>query len=234
MLPLTICFFHHCWNSSSEEDLPNDFKTHQTNAFEVVTGLAIDILRLHSGRRRNLHLTASLDIFKRFSGSAEPKQLISLELAATTVRHLLLPMPEFMLESEFNLTHLKLINFPLTSINRDICWDNITHATLFELTTDEGFDFLRRAFSLKYYCVSMDKPPNIGLTSSILHPRLAFASSADTLFERHFEANQPSVSRAMDTEHEWSTPTYGSHAVLSSAIRLLPQSIELIRPSLPL
>jgi hypothetical protein len=170
MLPLTIYFFHHDWNSSSENDLPNDIRTHRTEAFEVITGLAIAILRLHSGRWQNLHLTASSDVFKRFSGFTKPKQLVRLELTATTVRNLLLPMPEFMLESELNLTHLKLINFPFTSIN--VRWDNITHATLFELPTDEGLDFLRRASSLEYYCVSMSERRDIGFTNPIFHPRL--------------------------------------------------------------
>lgn len=168
-LPLTIYFFHKDWNTAmSDSDLPRDIRT-QKNALKIATGLAIDVLNLHSGRWRNLHFTASADILKRFSSSTKPKQLVSLELAAPLAMTLL-PTPEFMMESELNLTHLKLICFPLTSIN--VRWDNIRYATLSGVTIHEALDFLRRAPSLEHYCVSTSERRNIGFINPILHPRL--------------------------------------------------------------
>jgi len=167
--PDQVYFFHQDRNSLSEDEPFNDIHlSDQTDAFSVTAGLVIDILNLHSGRWRNLHLNASAYTLKRFSSSTNPKQLVSLELGA----HNVLPMPtrEFMMESELNLTHLKLIDFPWTLIN--IRWDNITQATLSELTIDEGLEFLRQASGLEYYCVSMRKLRDLGLKNPIIHPRL--------------------------------------------------------------
>jgi hypothetical protein len=140
----------------------------RADAFSVTAGLAIDILNLHSGRWRNLHLTASADILECFSSSTDSKQLVSLELGAPN--RLPLPTRKFMMDSELNLTHLKLIYFPLKLIN--IRRDNITHATFSELSIEEGLGFLWQASSLEYYCVSMYKRRNFRLTNPILHPRL--------------------------------------------------------------
>ena len=205
VLPLTIYFFHH---SSSEDELSNDIHpSHGTDAFLVTAGLAIDILNLHSGRWRNLHLNASAYILKRFSSSTDPKQLVSLELGAPNV--LPLSTREFMMESELNLTHLKLINFPSTSIN--IRWDNITHATLSELTIDEGLNFLRQASSLEYYCVSMCALRDLGLTNPIVHPRLRslHLSTKGDLNYVLKEINLPSL-------EEWTQNTNDTHTTLGA------------------
>ena len=162
MLPLTIYFFHDRVCYAHQYRLPGDL-------FKVATTLAIDILKLHSGRWRNLRLTASANLFECFPSSAEPKQLVSLELAVP-VRKSELPTLEFMMESKLNLTHLKLTNFPLKSIN--VHWDNITHATFSMISIDEGLDFLRRAPSLEYYCASMCEQRDVSYQIPVLHSRL--------------------------------------------------------------
>jgi hypothetical protein len=105
VLPLTIYFLHRDWYSSSEGELPNYVKTHRT-AYEVATALAIDILRLHSGRWRNLYLKGSAGILERFSRTAS-KQLVGLGLSARLPCHGPRPLPEFMIESKLNLTPLR-------------------------------------------------------------------------------------------------------------------------------
>jgi hypothetical protein len=165
MLPLTIYFFHDRLYRSGQKGLSID-------SFDVATTLAIDILKLHSGRWRNLHLTAtSADLLKCFPSSAEPKQLVGLSLElALPVSESELPTLEFMMESRLNLTHLKLTRFPLKSIN--VHWDNITHATFSMISIDEGLDFLRRAPSLEYYCTSMCEQRDTSYQDPLFHPRL--------------------------------------------------------------
>jgi hypothetical protein len=162
VLPLTIYFFH---DSDHLLTSHNPRTGIRTEVFAVSTGLVIDILNLHSSQWRNLHLKAGKHIIDRFSSSAELTQLVglALELGGTFGGRSPLPR-EFTMES---LTHLKLINFPLTSIN--VCWDNITHATISEITIDEGLDLLRRAPGLEYYCVSMSESHEISVQKPIPH-----------------------------------------------------------------
>jgi hypothetical protein len=175
-LPLTIYFFpyHDFTNFVTEDDVP-DYISTWPDRLDIAATLVIDILNLHSGRWHNLHLKASADIFQRFSGSTEPKQLVSLELANTLVEDTP-SLPTFMMESELSPTHLKLTHFPPISIN--IHWDNITHATL-TVTNEEALDFLRRATSLEYFALmevmyqyDMYDSPMIGIQTPILHPQL--------------------------------------------------------------
>jgi hypothetical protein len=178
VLPLTIYFFH---NSDGLVTLYDTHNGIREELFEVSTGLIIDILNLHSGQWRNLHLKAGAHIIERFSCSTEPTQLVSLalELGSTLGRRSSLPR-EFMTES---LTHLKLINLPLTSI--DVRWDIITHATISEITIDEGLYFLRRALGLEYYCVFMTKSREISVQTPFLHPRLQ-SLVLSTLYPKNF------------------------------------------------
>jgi hypothetical protein len=165
VLPLTIYFFHDSDYLLTSYDPGTGIRT---EVFEVSTGLVIDILNSRSGQWRNLHLKAGTHIIERFSSSTGPTQLVGLALArgGNFGRRSLLPR-EFMMES---LTHLKLINLPLTSIN--VRWDNITHATISEITIDKGLDLLRRAPGLEYYCVSMFESREISVQVPIVHPRL--------------------------------------------------------------
>ncbi|KIM36372.1 hypothetical protein M413DRAFT_292316 [Hebeloma cylindrosporum] len=162
-LPLTI-YFHETWNRfGSRVDL--DVKTR--NALEVATGSAIDIINLHSGRWRFLHVTGSAGSIKRFASSTGHKQLISLELAGTL---LLWPGANFITESELNLTHLKLSRFSFTDMN--VRWDKITHATLSEVMLGKALEFLRRASNLEYYCISLSKRRELHFLDPVVHPRL--------------------------------------------------------------
>jgi hypothetical protein len=211
--PLTVYFFHKDWDIAlSDDDLPRDIKTRK-NALEVATGLAIDILNLHSGRWRNLHLTAGADIIKCFFSSAKAKQLVSLELAART----LLPMPEFMTESELNVTHLKLNHFPLTLIN--VRWDNITHATLSEVTIRKGLDLLRQAPSLEYYCLSTCARRDIGFINPVLHPRLRSLRLSETSYTEGVlnKINLPSL-------EEWTPNTSGERHSIAAMLSFVRRS----------
>jgi hypothetical protein len=172
VLPLSIHFFHghgdQDLDSSSSEGYPIAKDTRMTETLEIATCLIIDILNLHSGRWRSLNLTARADIFERFSSSSEPTQLVTLDLKSTPVRESPLTVPKFMVNSELNLTSLKLAEFPLTSIN--IRWANITHATFSVIVAAESLDVLRRASSLESYRVCVYGCHDIGFINPILHP----------------------------------------------------------------
>ena len=213
-LPLTVYFFHQDLDYIlSDVELSRDIKTRK-NALKVATGLVIDILNLHSGRWRNLHLTAGADIIRCFSSSTKPNQLVSLELAATLVTTLL-PM-EFMTESELNVTHLKLSRFPLTSIN--VRWDNITHATLSEVTIHKGLDFLRRASSLEYYCLSTSKKREISPINLVLHPRLRSLHLETSYTEEVLnKINLPSL-------EEWTQDTRGERGSMAAMLSFVQRS----------
>ncbi|KIM39201.1 hypothetical protein M413DRAFT_447164 [Hebeloma cylindrosporum] len=157
-LPLAIYVFQ-------ESDPPFHASINtSTVALEIATGLVIDILNVHSGRWRNLYLTAGANICRRIFSSTKPERLVSLELSALSRD----PIP---MESELTPTHVKLNNFPWTSIN--VRWDNITHATLSNhVTIAEGLGLLRRAHVLEYYCISIYEPDNFEVIEPILHPRL--------------------------------------------------------------
>ena len=121
VLPLTIHFFHGHSNNdsdaSSEDEFSNAHDTKMTDTLETVTSFIIDILNLHSSQWWNLHLKVRGDILEHFSSSVEPKQLVTLNLTSTIFGESPSTVPKFMVDSELNLTHLKLTQFPLTSIN---------------------------------------------------------------------------------------------------------------------
>ena len=76
--PLTI-FFRYLVSSEESDYSPSDaeFSDESTvDTLESTTDLVIDVINLHSGRWRNLHLDVGApDISERFCGSAQPNQL---------------------------------------------------------------------------------------------------------------------------------------------------------------
>ena len=203
-VPLTIYFFP--YEDFLEDDTP-DYINPWTDTLDTMADLVIDLLSMHLGRWRNLHLRASPAILERFSCSTEPKQLVSLEL--TNTKEEKTPLLKFMMESELNLTHLKLVYFPPTLIN--VRWDNITHATISRITIDEGLDFLRRAPSLEYYCVYMyERHDNddIGL-NPILHPQLCSLNLSTSSKKLLDTINLPSL-------QEWIQDTRGRNLAVEA------------------
>ncbi|KIM36375.1 hypothetical protein M413DRAFT_31789 [Hebeloma cylindrosporum] len=159
-LPLTV-YFH---TDFGREPLYSDIKAQ--NALQAAIGSAIDTLNLHSGRWRSLHITASSDAIKRLSCPTILDQLTSLELVITDFSS----PADFMTESELNVTHLKLICFPLTSIN--VRWDMVTHATISEVVLNEALELLRRASNLQYYCVSLSGRRETDPVIPVVNPQL--------------------------------------------------------------
>jgi hypothetical protein len=175
MRPLTI-FFHHSWCSEESEDSPSfddisDESTAETLA--SATDLVIEIINLHSGRWRNLHLDVGADIPERLCGSTQPNQLLFLDLGTDGGRP---PTPKFVMKSKPFPTQLVLINFPPTTI--DIGWDNITRAILCDLTADECLEVLQRAPLLKYCQAQLLIHPTDEPGTTILHRRLRSLNSS--------------------------------------------------------
>jgi len=220
VLPLTIYFFpfHDFTKFMFEDDLPDiNFTGTWTNTLDVAAGLVIGILNFYSARWRSLYLKASADILERFSGSAEPKHLVSLELSDTMVddSHSLAPQT-FMMESELSPTHLKLTYFPLTSIN--LRWDNITHATLSAITDEESLDFLRRAYNLEYYYALSYNSPVITSQTPIFLPQLRSLNLETRNLENILDAiTLPSLK-------EWTQKTYGGGLPVAAIISFLERS----------
>ena len=216
VLPLTIYFFPYDNHSDfvSEDEYLEEF-TDCTESLDVTAGLVIDLLNLHSGRWRNLHLRTSPAILERFSCSTEPKQLIGLELADTTNE--INPSPKFIVEWELNLTHLKLVSFLPTLIN--IRWDNITHATLSAVTDEEVVDFLRQATSLEYYsALTYSDEPMISIQTPILHPQLRSLNLTTYNLKNLMDAiNLPSL-------EEWTQNTCRENLPLAAMLSFLERS----------
>ncbi|KIM37633.1 hypothetical protein M413DRAFT_30820 [Hebeloma cylindrosporum] len=171
-LPLTI--FFHDYIRSEDDSVDSD------DPVEVAIGSIIEIFNLHSRRWR-------------FSGSIQPNQLVGLGLQLAY--HTTDPSwqaPKFVMESEFAPTHLAL-DFPLTSIN--VRWDNVTHVTLFKISTGQCINILRQAPCLEYYSVHISRPFGVSFRKPILHPRLrSLRVSTGCDIEGFLEAiNLPSV-----------------------------------------
>ena len=180
VLPLNIFFVHCGWSHRSYREHPSPEDDDYSDSVgcgtsdnptigmvEIATRLAIETLNSHSGRWRNLHITASADIFERFSWYTQPNQLVGLGLRLINRSS---QSPNFMIESEFTPTHLELNAFPLTSIN--IRWDKTTHITLSNISTEECIDILRRTPRLEYCNISRYRTDKISSRRSILHSRL--------------------------------------------------------------
>jgi len=219
-LPLTVYFFpyHEFTNFALQDDLLDINPTDTwTDTLDVAAGLVIGILNFYSGRWRNLYLKASADMLVRFSGSAEPKQLVSLELSDTMADDSPSLAPQkFMMESELSPTHLKLTYFRLTSIS--LRWDNITHATLSAITDEETLDFLRRASNLEYfYALSYDSSV-ITIQTPIFLPQLR---SLD-LGTRNLENILGAIT--LPSLKEWTQKTYGEGLPVAAIISFLERS----------
>jgi hypothetical protein len=217
VLPLTIYFFpdDDCSEFTSEDEYVEEFDD-WTDTLDVTAGFVIDLLNLHSGRWRNLHLRASPTMLERFSCPTEPKQLVDLELrvANTMVGDTSSP-PKFMMESELSPTHLKFVHFPSTSIN--IRWDNITHATLSGVTTNEVLDFLRQAPALEYYrALTFDSPMIV--QTPVLHPQLRSLHLTTYTLKNLLDAiNLPSL-------EEWTQNTCRETPPLAAMLSFLERS----------
>ena len=209
-LPLTIYFFsfHEFTDFVVEDGLSDslsdiDFTGTWTDTLDVAASLVIGILDFHSARWQNLYLKASADMIERFSGSAEPKQLVSLEvidiMAGDSPSQ---APPKFMRESGLIPTHLKLTYFPPTSIN--LRWDNITHATLTPITHEESLDFLRQASNLEYYCALSHDSPVIVITiqTPIFLPQLRSLDLGTRNLEYILDA------MSLPSLKEWTQNTY--------------------------
>ena len=166
-LPLTIFFRHHpAYRDESSDDDENKSEVDR-DTLEIAIGLVIKTLSFHSQRWQNLSLMTTPEMFRRFSGSVQPNQVVGLGLRLCDDLYDLAP-PNFMMESEFAPTRLMLGDFPLASIN--IRWDNITHITLRDINTEAYINILQRATGLEYYNISIHSRCKI--REPIVHPRL--------------------------------------------------------------
>ena len=163
-LPLTIFFSH--YPAYGDESSDEDESEADRETLEVAIGLVIETLNSHSQRWQNLSLMTTREMFRRFSGSIPPNQVVGLGLRLCDASNL--SPPNFIMESEFAPTHLMLGNFPLTSIN--IRWDNITHITLRDTSAEAYINVLRRAPGLESYNISIYSRCKI--RKPIVHPRL--------------------------------------------------------------
>jgi len=183
-LPLTIFFRH--YPAYGDESSDEDESEANRGTLDVTIRLVIETLNLHSQRWQNLDLATTRGIFKRFSSSIQPNQLVGLGLRLCDVYDF--SPPSFMMESELSPTHLMLRDFPLTSVN--IRWDNITHLTLWDSSTEECIDALRRAPGLEYYHISIHSGCEIrkpivhsdSVRSICQHPMILKTSSAESAF----------------------------------------------------
>jgi hypothetical protein len=205
-LPLTISFQHHPRSVSYEDE----------DTFEAALGLVIEILILHSRRWRILNLATTADMFRRFSGSILPNQLIGLglQLIPKSFSH---QPPDFMIESEFTPTHLMLGPFPLTSVN--VRWDNISHLTLCTFNDPESVDVLRRALNLEYYNISMYQLRRVTSTFSmpVVHPRLRSITLTGDI-EDFLEAI------ALPSLEEWTQSIEGENLPVAAMVSLFKRS----------
>jgi len=218
-LRLTIYFFslYNFTNFAFHSYLPDfNFTDPWTDKLDVAAGLVIGILNSYSGRWQNLRLKTSADMLERFSCSAEPKQLIRLELSDTTAGTPSLAPLKFMMESELSPTYLNLTYLRLTSIN--IRWDSITHATLSVITDDESLDFLRRASNLEHYCALSYESPVTTIQTPIFLPQLHSLNLETRNLENILDAiTLPSLK-------EWTQKTYGEGLPITAIISFLERS----------
>ena len=213
--PLTI-FFRHSGCPEESEGSPSydDFSDECTaETWESTTDLeVIEIINLHSGRWRNLHLDVGADIPERLCGSTQPNQLLFLDLGIDGGRP---PRPKFVMKSKPFPTQLALNNFPPTTI--DIGWENITRAVLCDLTADECLEVLQRAPLLKYCRVQLWRRATVNPRTTILHRRLRSLNSSYS-GTRFLEAiNVPSL-------EEWTHSTGDNPLPVTAMVSLLKRS----------
>jgi hypothetical protein len=201
-------------SEESEDSSSYDEFSDESTAFSLASAadLVIEVINLHSGRWRNLHLDVSADIPERLCGSIQPNQLLFLELGIDGGTS---PTPKFVMKSKPFPTQLTLINFPPTSI--DIGWDNITRAILCNLTANECLEVLRAST-----CSGILSGRTLGrchgqLGTTILHRRLRSLNSSYS-GTRFLEAiNVPSL-------EEWIHNTEGDPLPVTAMVSLLKRS----------
>ena len=211
--PLTIFFRYFRRSQESNDDSPSydEFSDESTIiTLEPVADLVIEVINLHSGRWKKLHLDVSADIPERLCGSMQPNQLRVLELGIDGGT---LPMPKFMMKSKPFPTQLALNNISPRSI--DIGWSNITRAFLFGLNVNECLDVLQRAPAILDYCLAKCRDDaTVKLGTTILHQRLRSLDSSST-GTRFLEAiNVPSL-------EEW---THSGPLPMTAMVSLLKRS----------
>jgi len=104
MRPLTIFFRYFGCLEEFDGDPPYEEFPDESTVFSVESAadFVIEVINLHSGRWRNLHLdvTVGLDIPRRFCGSIHPNQLRFLELGLDHRDSRRSHMPEFVMKSK--------------------------------------------------------------------------------------------------------------------------------------
>ena len=154
VLPLTIMFKQDGFFSNDPEE------------GEFIDRI-IEVINLHSSRWRHLSLEVDAYFPERFSGSMDPDRLFSFELVVYSRS----PTQKFKMKSKPFPTHLTLDNFSPTSI--DIGWDNITHATLSNMSANEYVEVLRRAPAVEYFTASgPSHAPPVNVDAFTVHPRV--------------------------------------------------------------
>jgi hypothetical protein len=196
MRPLTIFFRHFGCSkeSNSHNDLSNEFTI---KTLEFATDLVIEVINLHSGRWRNLHLDVGADIPERLCGSEQPNQLFSLELGLDGQRS---PTQKFIMKRKPSPTLLTLVKFSLTSI--DIGWGNLTRALLYDLNANECLEVLRRAPALEY-CLAKPRDDVMVDFGATVYPHLRSLDISPTGTNFLDAINVPSL-------EEWTHNTIGN------------------------
>jgi len=213
--PLTIFFRYFGCFDPFDDYPPYDQFSDESTVFslESAANLVIEVINLHSGRWRNLHLDVSDDTSERLCGSIQPSQLLFLELGLghdAGRSH----TPKFVMKSKPFPTQLKLVRFSPTSI--DIGWDNITRVILCDLYGDECLEVLRQTPALEY-CLARpwnEAKEDFGLT---IHPHLReldISSRGTTLLDA---INVPSLEK-------WIHNTEGAPLPVMAMVSLLQRS----------
>jgi hypothetical protein len=207
MRPLTIFFRYH--GCSKASDSYNGLSNASTvKILESTADLVIEVINLHSGRWRNLHLDVGADLPERLCGSIQPNQLFGLELAVDGERS---PTQKFIMKRKPFPTRLILVNISPTSI--DIGWGNITRAFL---NANECLEVLRRAPALEH-CLAEPLDEAAVEFGATFHPRLrslAFTSIGTNFLEA---INVPSL-------EEWIHNTDSGPLPVTAMVSLLERS----------
>jgi hypothetical protein len=214
MRPLTIFFrYFECSEESDYSPSCDEYLDERTViSSKSAADLVIEIINLHSGRWRNLHLDVGADISERLCGSIQPNQLLFLGLEINGDRS---PTQKFIMKSKPFPTQVALISFPPTTI--DIGWENITRAILYDLSASECLEVLQRAPALEYCRAQLWDRPTDNPGTAILHRRLRSLNSSyrETRFLQAI--NVPAL-------EEWAHSTHGDPLPVTTMVSLLKRS----------
>jgi hypothetical protein len=212
--PLTF-FFHYVRRFEESDDSSSyDEISHEATVFssESAAELVIEVINLHSGRWRNLHLNASANISGRLCGSMQPNQLLYLALELDGERS---PTQKFIMKSKPFPTQLSLTNFPPTMI--DIGWENITRAMLYNLSANECLEVLQRTPALEHCLAELWNDSTVNPGTTILHRRLHSLNSSYSGTGFLEAINVPSL-------EEWVHNTEGNPLSVMAIVSLLKRS----------